>query len=243
MRYIYLLLIGALLFLYGCRRGSGVVEPPQEGRGIYATEDGAGIIISWNAVSDCDGYEVITPCGDTVCHLYTTTYRDSYPAATGTYTIFSILGFARIPVDSFSSAPYESEPWIDLFCWGSDDGPSGYGWDTETGIGSTYECIAANKSFIDLFLYKYEYMLHLVAADEPPLNGNRATRIQRMDTTDFFIAPEASYKTGEFAAIGSYFALQFEDGHYAKLHISNGACNTVIVFNYEFQTIRGLRIF
>lgn len=240
-----ILIVIQSLYIISCSTHSKPTEPPptQEGTYIYATSNGVGVTICWEPITDVTDYVLVTPDNDTVSSGLQTWYTDPEPSSTGMYYIYAIYGLQRAAFDSISSAPAESDSTYNLWRYDSNEGPSGFGWNTITGVGTLFECWDSNKDVIDLYLDTLGYSLHLMSGDESPYNGFKRTYIQFIDTTDFFTAPDSAYKTKEYATYYNYYALKVEGGYYAKIHITNTGCNTVICFEYEFQRIKGLRIF
>lgn len=236
------MLLGSIT-LSGCRESGTPAEPPSESRGIRATPDGEGVMLTWNSDSECDGYEIRRPFRDGTLICYTNTYVDSYPTATGTYVIYAIYGAQRIPIDSFSTAPYESESDGYVYVWGSNEGPSGFGWNTTTGLGASYECIDDHREVIDFFLREIEFPLYFVSANEAPFSGSKTTGIRIMYHSDFFAAPASNYDISAIAGVDFYYAFRLEGNYYAKVFDLVEGCHTIIGFKYQFQTIQGLRIF
>jgi hypothetical protein len=243
MKQLWAIVLVSLIVFPGCQKRRNVVGPPMQEQGIVATPDGMGVVLTWNPIGECDGYAIQKPYGDRVPLSYTNTFVDSYPAETGIYIIFAVFGGQWIPIDSISSAPYESESDGGVSVWGAHHGPSGFGWNTTTGIGASYDCINEYRDVIDFFLREIEFPLYFFSADEFPYIGKKTTGIQIMGSDDFFSAPESNYNTHARASPELYYAFKLEGNYYAKVYVVAEGCHTTIGFKYEFQTIQGLRIF
>jgi hypothetical protein len=239
------LLFSHSLFITSCSNRSSPSGPPphQEGTYIVATSDGVGVTICWEPVTDVTHYVLITPDNDTLSSGSHTWCTDPDPSSTGMYYIYSLSGPVRVALDSISSAPICSDSTLHLYRFDSEEGFNGFGWDTTTGRGILYTCDESTDDSIDIFLDTLDYRLHLFSCDESPYCGSKRTYIQFIDTTDFFTAPESLHTTSAYATYYNYYALKVEGGYYAKIHITNTACNTLIAFEFEFQRIKGLRIF
>jgi len=155
---------------------------------LTADAEGDGVIFSWNSVYGVDGYDIVTPDGDSIFLDYTvTSYHDDFPSTTGTYKVYSVFSGARSDPATISSSPYVSTSNITVYGW-METGPSGFGWNTTTGICQAYSCAggAGNEGVIDFYFYDQSGYYHFISGDEPPYNGNKTSHILRTGTSNFF---------------------------------------------------------
>ena len=246
MKWIPLvLLIPALFLMVGCPNPADPGDiPTPTNVTIIATASELGVIISWDQVTDIDGYDVITPGGDTIDWLDETqaVYTDATPGVTGTYKIYCVLDGARGTAAEVSSAPYASTSNVTLDGWGQTD-PSGFGWTTSTGIGQEYTVIGDTyKAVMDFYFYDLTTFFDFVSADEPPYEGDKNTGIVNVGASDFVTAPSTGYSTLEHVTGGDYYAFYVQGGYYAKVHVVSTTA-TSVTFSYEFQTITTFRLF
>jgi hypothetical protein len=244
--FLMLLLIPTLIFILGCPNpeDEDTKPPAVTGLEITADADGDGVILTWNEVSDVDGYDVVTPDGDSIPLNYDeTSYTDDTPSKTGTYKVYSVDGDKTSDPKTVSSAPYESTENATIYVWNSND-PSGFGWNTSTGIGTVYSCIAANKSVVDFFLNDESATFDFTSADQPPFSGDKTTGIVNMGSSDFPKAPESqSYYNTEAVVGGNFYAMWLDNNYFVKIHVTSATSGQEATFSYEFQLIKGLRIF
>jgi hypothetical protein len=212
---------------------------------ITSTASGLGVIISWDPVADVDGYDVITPDGDTIDWLdYTqTTYTDASPAYTGTYEIYSVRYNIRSDPATISSSPHVSTSNATIHVLSNPTEPSGFGWDTTTGIGTVYDCTTANKNVVDFFLNDITAYFDFTSADEVPYNGDKTTHILYMGGSDFSVAPPTGYYNTENVVLGHYYAMRVQGDYYIKVHVVSATTGVNATLYYEFQIIQGFRLF
>lgn len=240
------LLLPALFLMYGCPNGDGGVPPKVTGLTIMADTEGDGVIISWNAVDyeDLVGYDVVTPDGVTHELDYdVTTYTDDTPGLTGDYEVYTVGEDESSGAVIVSSAPYVSTSNINVVGWAV-TGPSGFGWNTTTGICTPYSCAtgAGNEGVVDFYFYDEGTFYHFVSGDEPPYNGNKTSHILNMGQSDFVTAPTTDYYNMEDVIGANYYAINVQGDYYGKIYVVTAGTDEV-TFSYEFQTIQKLRIF
>ncbi|MCK4232900.1 hypothetical protein KAX75_00605 [candidate division WOR-3 bacterium] len=241
------LLIPALFLFVGCPNPEEGEVPNITGLTITADTEGDGIILTWNEISDIEGYDVITPDGDTILLEYDeNSYTDDTPASTGTYTVYAVDGGERGNPSTASSAPFTSTSNPTIYVWTSAD-PSGFGWNTGTGAGTVYNCIDGNKGVVDFYLNDYfATWFHFCSGNNEPYYGSKTTGIASFSTSDFFEAPEtghSSYLNAVQAETGVYYAMALDGDYFAKIHCVSVISGTEATFEYEFQKIKNLRIF
>ena len=244
MKWITLvLLIPALFLIVGCPNPEEGEVPNITGLTITADTEGDGIILTWNEISDIEGYDVITPDGDTILLEYdVNSYTDDAPASTGTYTVYAVDGGERGNASTISSSPTVSTSNVTLDGWGQTD-PSGFGWTTSTGIGQEYSVVGDTyKAVMDFYFYDETTFFDFVSADEPPYEGDKNTGIVNVGQSDFTEAPATGYSTLEHVTSGDYYAFYVQGDYYAKVHVVSTTA-TSVTFSYEFQKIHSLRIF
>ena len=246
MKWIPLvLLIPALFLIVGCPNPTDPGDiPTPTNVTIIATANEVGVRITWDQVTDIDGYDVITPDGDTIDWLNDdqNTYDDVSPASTGTYEIYCVLDGTRGNAATVSSAPYVSTSNVTLDGWGQTD-PSGFGWTTSTGIGQEYTVVGDTyKAVMDFYFYDEGAFFDFASADESPYEGDKNTGIINVGASDFGTAPSTGYSTLEHITGGDYYAFYVEGEYYAKVHVVSTTA-TSVTFNYEFQKIQTLRLF
>ncbi len=246
LKWIPLILLFPVLFLItGCPNPTDPDEIPTPSNvTIVATTDGLGVYITWNEVTDVDGYDVVTPDGHTEeLEADENYYEDTSPAQTGTYTIYCVVEPDRGDGATISSAPEVSTSNLTVYGW-NESGDSGFGWNVSTGIGQTYSCVGTtNSGVIDFFFYDQGTYYHFISGDEDPYYGSRTGHIVRMGTSDFDEAPGAgSYANMEDVIAGNYYAFSVGNDYYGKLYVTS-ALATEATFSYEFQTIQSFRLF
>lgn len=249
MKWIPLiLLIPALFLIVGCPNPDepGGKPPTPTNVTIIATADGSGLIISWNAVTDVIGYDVITPDGDTIDWLDDTDlfYQHDSPASTGTYEIYSVNSDdVRSDAATETSAPYVSTSNATIYVWSNPTDPSGFGWSTTTGIGTAYNCIAANTGVIDIFLNNSTATFDFTSCDEAPYNGDKTSHVLNMGASDFVTAPSTGYYNTEAVVSGNYYAINVQGDYYIKVHVVSASNGVSATISYEFQKITTFRLF
>jgi len=221
---------------------TGQTPPTPLNLSIVADTEGDGVTISWDQIDIVDGYDVIIPDGDTISLNYDeTSYTDDSPVSTGTYTVYSVYGTQLSDPAEISSVPYVSQSNILLSIYEFYEG-SGFGWDPQTGIGTVYSCDNVNKSVVDFYLYSDSLTFDFYSADEPPYNGDKTTDMLNMGNSNFFTVPSTGYNRTEYVFSGDYYAMRVQGDYYAKVYIVS-TDSVSATFNYEFQTIKSLRIF
>ena len=239
-----LLLLPVLFLITGCPNPEeeGTV-PNVTGLTIIVDSEGDGIIISWNEVSDVDGYDLYTPDGDTILLDYDEiSYNDNTPAQTGTYEVVTVSGSDYSSGVTASSAPYVSTSNATIYVWNSTD-PSGFGWNITTGIGEVYNCVSANSSVIDFFLNDETRPFDFTTASDLPYSGSKTTHIADRGTSDFDLALETGYSNTQLADVGHYYAMNVAGDYYAKVYVVSVSAGVSATFSYEFQTIQSFRLF
>ena len=238
------LLLPALFLLTGCPNPEeeGTV-PNVTGLTIIVDSEGDGIIISWNEVSDVDGYDLYTPDGDTILLDYDEiSYNDNTPSQTGTYEVVTVKDSDYSSGVTASTAPYVSTSNATVYVWTSAD-PSGFGWSTTTGIGTVYNCIDANKGVVDFYLNNSTMTFDFTSADELPYQGDKVSHLLNMGTSDFSLAPLSGYYNTESVVSGNYYAIVVQGDYYAKVYVVSATTGDQATFSYEFQTIQSFRLF
>lgn len=237
------LLIYIPLFFFGCQKpiinGDGHINNLT----INSIADGRGVIIRWNQIEDIEGYDVISPDGDTALLDWDqNSYSDDSPSSTGIYTVYAVDSGERGIPSTISSAPSVSTSNSTIYSWNSTT-PSGYGWNYITGLGTFYLCVNENRDAIDFYLNDEMAPLDLSGCDEPPYSGDKTTYINDMGTDDFFLAPDSGLLKSVPVSLGTYYAMKVQSNHYAKVHLISVGDSTNVTFSFQFQTINGLRIF
>jgi len=235
----------SLIFIFGCPNpddDNGTVPKPSN-LTIVADALGDGVILSWDEVSDVDGYDVITPDGDTLLLNYDDlTYTDDTPASTGTYSVYAVDGDNRSDPATVSDAPYVSSSNVTLYGWNETE-PSGFGWTSATGVGETYSVADSTyEAVVDFYFYDLSGFFDFVSGDESPYEGTKHTGIANLQDSNFDIAPESGYYTLQSITPLYYYAFFVEAHYYAKVYVVS-TTSTSVTFSYEFQTIANLRIF
>jgi hypothetical protein len=237
------LLVPALFFLIGCPNPEEGDVPNITSLTIMADTEGDGIILTWDQITDIEGYDVITPDADTILLDWDqNSYTDDSPASTGTYTVYAVDGGERGNGSTISSAPTASTSNATVYVWSSAD-PSGFGWNTSTGLGTVYNCVSANTAVVDFYLNDNTATFDFTSCDEPPYNGDKTSHILNMGTSDFFEAPTTGYYNTESVVSGSYYAIAVQGDYYGKVYVVSASSGTSATFSYWFQTIQDLRIF
>jgi hypothetical protein len=245
LKWIPLILVLPALFLL-----TGCPNPDEEGTvpnvtnlSITADSEGDGLLITWSEVSDVDGYDLYTPDGDTILLDYDeTSYNDDTPSQTGTYRVLTVSGSDYSSGVTISSAPYVSTSNATVYVWTSVD-PSGFGWNTTTGIGTVYNCNSSNTGVIDFFLNNSSMPFDFTSCDEQPYGGDKITHILNMGSSDFSLAPLTGYYNTESVIAGNYYAMNVEGDYYAKVHVVSATTDDEATFGYEFQRIQSFRLF
>jgi hypothetical protein len=216
---------------------------PITGLQIMSDTEGDGVVITWDQISNIDGYDVITPNGDTILLDWDeNSYNDDAPTSTGTYSVCSVLGALQSPYSSISDAPYASSSNQTIYVWSSVD-PSGFGWNTLTGIGTVYNCNSINSAVIDFYLNDSTAAFDFTSADEPPYSGDKTTHILNMGNSNFYVAPSVGYYNTEAVVAGNYYAFEVQGNYFAKVYVVSATGGAAATFSYWFQTIQSLRIF
>jgi hypothetical protein len=238
------LLLPALFLLTGCP------NPEEEGTvpnvtnlTITADSEGDGLIITWDQVSDVDGYDLYTPDGDTILLDYDeTSYNDNTPSQTGTYEVVTVSGSDYSSGVTVSSAPYVGSSNLTVYGW-NETGDSGFGFTVSTGSCQTYSCVGTTYAdVIDFFFYDQGGYYDFISGDEDPYQGNKTSHIVNMQTSDFVEAPASGYFNMEGVVAGNYYAVSVQGDYYGKLYVVSAGA-TDVTFSYEFQTIQHLRLF
>jgi hypothetical protein len=239
------LLLPALFLLTGCPNPEeeGTV-PNVTGLTIIVDSEGDGIIISWNEVTDVDGYDLYTPDGDTILLDYDeTSYNDDAPSMTGDYEVVTVSGDDYSSGVTASTAPYVSSSNATIYVWSNPTDPSGFGWSTTTGIGTVYNCVDANKGVVDFYLNNSSMPFDFTSADEVPYEGDKVSHILNMGNSDFSLAPASGYYNTESVVSGNYYAINVQGDYYAKVYVVSATADVEATFSYEFQTIQSFRLF
>lgn len=230
----FFLAASLIFFIIGCTKSSEGELPGITNLAIVADSEGDGIILSWDLVHEIDGYNVITPDGDTmVLNWSENTYNDDSPSSTGKYVINCFMGSIEGDTSQVTSAPYASSSPETLYVFSSNKEFT-FGWDATTGIGS--------HSFDDFYLNDIAFAFDFTSGDEPPYQGDRTCHILNQGNTDFYTAPSAGYYNSESVYAGDYYAFNTQGDWYAKVHVT-ATTDSTAVFYYWFQTIQSLRIF
>lgn len=235
----------SLVFILGCPNPDDDDEKPPavSGLTISADTDGDGVILSWNEVSDVDGYDVITPDGDTILLDYDQlNYTDDAPATTGTYTVYSVDGDTRSDAKTISDAPTTDQSIILYMYDVQSTTHSAFGWNPTTGNGQTYAATSANSAVIDFYV-DTDFTFTAPANGSGSYTGDKTTYILWVGSSDFNLAQlgPSGYANFEDIQVG-YYAFMTEESHYAKVHVTAEDGQTV-TFDYEFQTVTNLRLF
>ncbi len=222
-----------------CNKASdGEPPPPAELLTIIADAEGDGVIISWNDVSDVDGYLIITPDGDTIALDYDeTSNNDNTPLSTGEYIIYAVQGFAKGDTSIISSAPFSYPANVTLYVWPHER--CVFRFDTTGGVGINPP---PDPSEADFYLNDITMPFEFTSADEPPYSGDRTTHIRNMGVVNFFEAPTSGYYSSEEVLTGDYYTFRVIGDYYAKVYVISTTDSTA-TFRYWFQTIQSLRLF
>jgi hypothetical protein len=233
-----------LIFIWGCPNPEEEETVPKVTNvTITADSEGDGVIISWDEVSDVDGYDLYTPDGDTILLDYDeTAYNDNAPSQTGTYTIYTVSGSNYSDPVTIDDEPTAGTSVLLYMYNPSTSDPSGFGWNPVTGNGSTYQATAGNAAVIDFYV-DTDFSFTAPANGGGSYTGDKTTYIIWIGTSNFVTAPlgPSGYSNYEAIQVG-YFAFLTEENHYAKVHVTNENGSTV-TFDYEFQPIDYLRLF
>jgi hypothetical protein len=237
------LLIPALFFLIGCPNPEEGDVPNITNLTIMADTEGDGIILTWTQISDIEGYDVITPDGDTILLEWDeNSYTDDAPASTGTYTVYAVDGGERGNGSTISDAPTTGASNILHTYDPVGTTHSAFGWNATSGIGQTYSATAANADVIDFYV-DTDFTFTAPANGNGTYTGNKTSYIYLSGTSNFVTAPAGptGYANYETIQVG-YYAFLTQENHYVKIHVTSEDGSTV-TFDYEFQTITDLRIF
>jgi hypothetical protein len=242
-KYFFFLFFLATFMISGCRKKSGILINGDPHLTISAVNNGRGVFLSWDEVTSNDGFLIVTPANDSTQLGYDeTTFTDSTPSSTGTYSLFTISSDTISGLATVSSAPFMSTHNATIYSWNSTT-PSGYGWNYITGLGTFYLCVNENWDVIDFYLNDETAILDFSSCDEPPYSGDKTTLIHNMGMGDFFLAPDSGFSRSCPVSLGNYYTLKVQSNHYVKVHVVSLEDSTGATFSYQFQTIKGLRIF
>jgi hypothetical protein len=228
--------LGLMFTVYsiGCSKSSEGQIPKTTNLTIIADAEGDGVILSWDAIQDIDGYNITTPDGDTMeLNWNENSYNDDTPSTTGEYVVNCFMGSLEGDTSQISSIPYASSTPVTLYVYSSNKEFT-FGWDPTTGIGS--------HSFDDFYLNDITLPFDFTSGDEAPYNGDRTSHILNQGDTDFFIAPSTGYYNSESVYAGDYYAFNTQGDWHAKVYVT-ATTDSTAVFHYWFQTIQSLRIF
>jgi hypothetical protein len=211
---------------------------------ISADTEGDGIVLSWDQMSNIDGYEIIVPDGDTfLLNDDEIVYHDDIPGLTGTYFVSTYRGEERSKPAQISTRPCMATFGIHLYVWSHATEPAGFGLKTATGAGSVYDCNEMNKDSVDFYLNDSTAVFDFTSGDQSPYEGNKSTGIFIMGPNNFFEAPAIGYINSSLVVEANYYAIKVQGDYYAKLFVVNVVSGTRATFHYDFQKIAGLRIF
>lgn len=218
--------------------------PIPQNVGIVSDAEGDGVVVSWDQINTVDGYEIITPGGDTIILNYDeTSYADETPSETGAYSVCTFRGLEKSQKETVSSTPFIGTFPVVLYVWSDPVQPAGFGWYPAVGNGAVFDCVDENKDSVDFYLNDSTAVFDLTSCDQLPYLGNKSTGIFYMGTANFFEAPVAGYISSIIAQEGSYYAIQVEGDYYSKVHILSVVTGVSVTFYFEFQKIQHLRIF
>lgn len=232
----------AALFIFaimGCNKSSEGELPGITHLEIVADAEGDGVILSWDVVHDVDGYDVVTPDGDTIeLDWNENSYNDDSPSSTGEYAVNCFTGSAEGDTSQISSAPFAYPAEATLKAWPDDW--CAFKFDTIPDIGINPP---PNPSEADFFLNTNSMPFDFTSADELPYNGNRVCHILDVGDTDFYLAPSTGYYNTEGVNAGDYYAFNTQGDFYAKVYVTSAIVGQEATIIYWLQTIQSLRIF
>lgn len=207
---------------------------------IRSDTEGDGIVISWDAMTNIDSFTLVMPDSSVLAlNANDTTYADDTPLQTGDYSLYAVHGTEPSFPATVSSSPVSSASDVTVY---TQDGPGGFGWDTDSGEGEAYFLDGGNTSVVDFYLAEDTLMMYLRSGDLPPYNGNKSTDILNMGGASFFLAPSAGYFNEEAVVASDYYAMRVEGDYYAKVCVVSSDSLSV-TFGWWFQIIPSLRIF
>ncbi len=218
---------------------------------IVAGGNGTSVILSWSFVhpDSADGF-IIYKSGSPVDSISTdtTSFTDNSDVL-GCFYITAYKGTEEsAPSNTVSDTVIVTRD-LQIWEWWVLVHPSGFGWDTLTGIGHTYYCTMQNTESIDFYLYDLSPLI-ILSADEYPFEGKHKTGILSMGITDFYEAPPLylGYFNFEPVELDNYYAIctriLTDSNHYAKIYISGVSTEypEYIIFDASYQLVQGLRL-
>ena len=251
MSYFVRITIGSLVILVLCFNGlirASYVPSPTDLQ-IASGANGLSVILSWSFVhpDSADGF-IIYKSGIQIDSISTdtTVYTDNSEML-GYFYVTAYRGTEESNPSNTVSDTVIITRDVQIWEWWVPAQPSGFGWDTLTGIGYTYNCTPGNAEYIDFYLNNLR-SLGIVSADEPPYEGFHTTGILFMGFVDFNIVPPTGYYNWENALINAYYAvvtrLETANNHFAKIRITSVSIEypEYIIFDTNYQLIQGLRL-
>ncbi len=244
-----------------------IVEPPTN-LIISADNSGKMVVLRWDAspTEEIDGYAIcFKPIGSefrrvaTVDPSVTQTTINPLGKA-GYYHITAFKGeFESEPTEDVSTVPVHSSTTT-IYELGA-DGNSGYGWNRETGEGTTYAMnVSANARYVDFYITnftrRYTATPYYIASPDvsqycadssivPPAHwkSNGIKLISSIEA-DSVIPAAGNYLNYEYLGSNSYYGIHTEDNYFAVVHaigVYNPQNGTQDIETW-FQLVRGLRI-
>ena len=215
--------------------------------------NGLDLTLSWSAVTDIDGYKVITPMNDTV-DVDTSCAHTFVNAEVGTYTVYAYKGSDTGASATISNAPYEDANAMTIYSLSSTNGGSGFDIDPVNGHGTVVSL--ADSTYQSTFDFYLNNDSSYVSADQFTFtgggSGENVTGFIDAGTTDIdtciqYVAGQ-TYNNMETCTANHFYMVYYKGSTTTPLDnygiikvVSVGTDN--VVFTYKFQTLKGFRKF
>lgn len=260
--------VGAAVMFTGCVPPNGDVSTPT-GLTVEATTDGAGVKLTWNAVT-VEGedvtYDVSFDGTLLLDEITALEYTHTAPGKAGEYEVIAVAGSEESDPAKFSTDPITVAT---LQVWElNGSGSSGIGFDVTNKAVVTYSMATdAEKTHIDCYFTNWlgqsggfggEYDLCSPAEnlqDDPgkpfteDVSGWHTTGIsddlvKNIDAVDMVDSTGYYSRPSVPVAEGGTYAIYTQDGYYGLIQaVSISTANGAVDIKATLQTIKGLRLF
>jgi len=253
-----MILVAGIVLMAGCA-GDDPASPggtleDVTGLAIGSTSEGRDVVLSWDAVSDIDGYYVYfrettsgtwTEVGDVTETTFTDTANSS-----GYYAVMAYEGTNTSANNSNIVDTMPNQIQADYTIWDNhapDTEPSGFAFGETSG----QTALVLSSNDYDIYCFDGSWPQSpcgFYSGDKSPFGNGRETSMKLAEST-FAYPPTSGWWDSNYILQGDVIFCELLNGHYVKVYVSSVPQHSTqpasygIVFYYDYQPIEGLYLF
>ena len=255
-----MMLVAGIILMAGCAGddpaggGGGTLEVVT-GVAIGSASIGRDVVITWNVVSDVDGYYVYfretvsAEWGTAVGDVTTNTYTHTADVA-GYYVVVAYEGSNTSSANSAEVTTMPNQIAANYTIWDNHaptDSTSGFYFEADAG----YRVLAASSTLHDIYCFDGNWTQSpcgFYSGDKTPFGGGNPTSMKLAGTT-YAYPPSTGWWDSNYILSGDVIFAELEDGHYVKIYVfAVPQCPAQplsygVSFFFDYQPIEGLYLF